>query len=153
MFTIASLSTQSFAWLSTLCFGGGHARPADQPLYGAEAQPIHLAFQRAYRRFAQTHPTWVSRRFDDDFLRQSLLTRQMTRQMTPIAQDRHAGGFVFNRPSDRFLALTWDNQFGALAFDEALRSRRMAEVISIANHFLTLLETEFGRLVANPANV
>ena len=161
MVNIASLYTQSFDWLSALGLGGRRVRRAKQTAYGEEAHPLHLAFQRAYRRFAQAHPTWVSRRFDDDFLRQALLTRQMTRQMTRpatrpvsgLAQGRQPSGFVFIRPSDRALALAWDSHFGALAPDEALRSRRMAEVILVANRFLTLLETELGRLDAEPANV
>lgn len=157
MVNIASLYTQSFEWLSTLSFGGGRVPRAEQTAYGEKAHLLHLAFQPAYRRFAQAHPTWVSRRFDDDFLRQTLLTRQAIRQMTRpvpgLAQGRQPSGFAFIRPSDRFLALAWDSQFGALAPDEALRSCHMAEVILVANRFLTLLETELRRLDAEPANV
>jgi hypothetical protein len=47
--------------------------------------------------------------------------------------------------------LAWDDQFGALAPDEVVRSSRVAELIGIANRFLTLFETELIRLAAMPA--
>lgn len=83
---------------------------------------FHSAFHQAYRHFAQTEPTWVQRRFDDQFLRQVILR--------PNAL-----------PTSLELAWAWDQQFGVL-YAPPVRLRQVAELTAVATTFLRLLAKE-----------
>jgi hypothetical protein len=110
-----------------------------------QTRRIYQAFHCAYGQFAQAYPMWVDRRFDAHFLRQTTLKR--------LVRGRGAEGSTRSSVTALALATAWDSQFGALAPDEAVRSRRVAELIGVANYFLTLLETELTQLAATPANL
>lgn len=110
-------------WLAALRRGSPRGAGVQQQ----QGSEIHLAFHQAYRRFAQTHPDWVRRRFDDDFLRQTVIPRLKRHQPASAL------------PTGMALALCWDSRFGALAAD-AVRAQRLAELTTAANHFLHLLE-------------
>jgi hypothetical protein len=101
-----------------------------QPPPSRQGEHIDQAFHQAYRRFAQTHPTWVNRRFDDDFLRQTVVARLKRRQ---------AGAL----PTGAALAVRWDSHFGALAAD-AVRAQQLAELTVVANDFLHLLSLQLS---------
>ena len=94
---------------------------AQQVVTQAEIQSRHLAFHRAYQRFAQQQPAWVARRFDADFLRQ---VTDATELPTALA-----------------LAAAWDRQFGPIS-PMPVRYRQMAELATVANIFLALYQDE-----------
>jgi hypothetical protein len=106
-------------------------------LSSKELEQTHLAFHRAYRRFAGTHAIWVRRGFDADFLRQALVSRLMHR--------RQSGMFADRLPTGIALALAWDREFGPLTSD-AVRTQRLAELTIAATHFLHLFEQTFKQL-------
>lgn len=122
MSTMSTMYTQTADWLSTLRQWLPQTAPLPQTTETEEVQDFQRAFHCAYRRFAQRYPQWVSRRFDDEFLR---------RAMTP----------AFTGASGYQLAWSWDREFGAL-LPEAVRTRQVVELIEIANAFLQLLRAE-----------
>lgn len=133
MSTMATMYTQTTDWLSTLRRWLPQTAPLTQTTESAEVQQFQRAFHCAYRRFAQRHPQWVSRRFDDEFLR-----RAMASAFTGAA---HATAPTLAGVSGYQLAWSWDREFGAL-LPEAVRTRQVAELIEIANAFLQLLCAE-----------
>lgn len=90
----------------------------------------HLAFHRAYQRFAQTQPAWVARGFDADFLRQVMDVAEL--------------------PSGQALAAAWDRQFGPLS-PMPVRCQQMAELAVVANAFLSLYQAETLQTAKNVA--
>jgi hypothetical protein len=133
MSSLTACYEQSLDWVQALAGRLTRIRRSIQPPSSGQGQQIDLAFHQAYRRFAQTHPAWVGRRFDDNFLRQTLVTRLKRNQ---------TGGVL---PTGMALALAWDSHFGPLAAD-AVRVQQIAELTAVANHFLHLLERALQRL-------
>ena len=109
--------------------------------YSQESEQMQLAFHRAYRRFTCTHPGWVRRRFDADFLRQAVMIRLLHRWQ--------AGAMAAHLPTGIALALAWDREFGPLSSD-AVRAQQLAELTTVAAHFLHLFERAFGQLAGEP---
>ena len=137
MSTVATMYTQTADWLSTLRRWLPQTAPLPQSTESEteseEMQQVQCAFHCAYRRFAQRHPQWVSRRFDDEFLRRS---------MAPAFADAaHTTTLAFAGVSGYQLAWNWDREFGAL-LPEAVRTRQVVELIEVANYFLQLLRAE-----------
>ena len=137
MSTVATMYTQTADWLSALRRWLPQTAPLPQSTESEteseEMQQVQCAFHCAYRRFAQRHPHWVSRRFDDEFLRRS---------MAPAFADAaHTTTLAFAELSGYQLAWSWDREFGAL-LPEAVRTRQVAELIEVANYFLQLLRAE-----------
>ena len=87
----------------------------------AEIQSRHLAFHRAYQRFARQQPAWVSRCFDDAILRQVTNAAELPRALA--------------------LAAAWDRQFGPLS-PMPVRCQQMAELAVVASTFLSLYQDE-----------
>ena len=84
-------------------------------------QQHHLAWQRAARRFAQQHPQWTQRRFDEEFLR------------------RFIGSLAL--PTAAELALAWEQQFGPLIHPSA-RCQQRVELTEVAACFLRFYQSE-----------
>ena len=103
-------------------FGITELQPTAQPIVTqAEMQARHLAFHRAYQRFAQQQPAWVARRFDVNFLRQVTDTAEL--------------------PSGLALAMAWDRQFGPLS-PEHIRCQQITELAVVAKTFLSFYQNE-----------
>lgn len=97
-------------------------RQTAQPIVTqAEIQSRHLAFHRAFQRFVQEQPLWVSRRFDDAFLRQVTDAPEL--------------------PSGLALAAAWDRQFGPIS-PMPIRCQQMAELAVVAEGFLRCYQQE-----------
>ena len=124
MSTMATRYTQTVDWLNTLCWWLPQPAPLTPGPTPEQVQQFQRAFHGVYRRFAQRYPQWVSRRFDDEFLRQAMLS---------------AG--AVDRLSGYQLAWAWDRQFGAL-WPDHVRTRQVVELIEVANAFLQLWPAE-----------
>lgn len=136
MSTMATRYTQTVDWLSTLRRWLPPMVPLPQTTESEAVQQAQRAFHCAYRRFAQRYPHWVSRRFDDEFLRRSMAPAFAgTAPTTPPA---------FAEVSGYQLAWSWDREFGAL-LPEVVRTRQVVELIEIANVFLHLLRAEHNK--------
>jgi hypothetical protein len=92
----------------------------------AEIQSRHLAFHRAYQRFAQQQPAWVARRFDADLLHQVVDTTEL--------------------PTALALAAAWDRQFGPVS-PMPVRCQQLAALAVVANVFLALYRDEVCTIV------
>jgi hypothetical protein len=130
---MSSLYAQSLSWLSNhrlRLWPFSRTREASRPISQEDVQRQHLVFHRAYVYFAQRHPQWVQRRFDDDFLRRLMVGTTFS----PSAA----------RPTAAELAAAWDRQFGVLS--TALnRAWQMAELAQAANDFLCCYTMEWGQ--------
>jgi hypothetical protein len=86
----------------------------------------------------------VQRRFDDDFLRRAIPPRRVRRYqqaaLTPLIL-----------PTATALAVDWDREFGLLSPTEAIRSQRLAELMTVAHRFLTLYTNELAKSATTPA--
>jgi len=124
MNSIFSPVSQMFGWLHLPRWGTGitELQPTAQPIVTqAEMQARHLAFHRAYQRFAQQQPAWVARRFDVNFLRQVTDTAEL--------------------PSGLALAMAWDRQFGPLS-PVHVRCQQITELAVVAKTFLSFYQNE-----------
>jgi len=81
----------------------------------------HLAWHRAYRQFAQQHPQWIARGFDDKLLLHFV--------HVPVL------------PTATTLALAWDRQFGLLA-KPPVRCQQLADLSVAAACFLRCYHSE-----------
>lgn len=133
MSTMATRYTQTVDWLSTLRWWLPQPAPLTQSPEPEQAQQFERAFHGAYRRFACRYPQWVSRRFDDEFLRQAMAATGTGAGHTTTALVARLSGYQ--------LAWAWDRQFGALAPDH-VRTRQVVELIEVANTFLQLWHAE-----------
>lgn len=115
---------QMFGWLQQLhwwSLSKAKQQTAQPMVTQAEIQARHLAFHRAYQRFAQQQPAWVAQRFDADFLRQVTAAAAL--------------------PSGQALAAAWDRQFGTL-MPMPVRCQQQAALAVVANTFLALYQVE-----------
>lgn len=121
---MSSLYAQSLSWLSNhrlRLWLSNPTRKASRPISQEDVRRQHLVFHRAYVYFAQRHPQWVQRRFDDDFLRR-LIARTTFSPAVAL-------------PTGAELAAAWDRQFGVLS-TTSHRAWQMAELAHAANDFL-----------------
>ncbi|MCL4863667.1 MAG: hypothetical protein KJZ93_29955 [Caldilineaceae bacterium] len=130
---MSSLYAQPLSWLSNhrlRLWPFSPTREASRPISEEDVRRQHLVFHRAYVYFAQRHPQWVQRRFDDDFLR-----RLMARRSFPPSAAL---------PTGAQLAASWDRQFGILS-TTSNRAWQMAELAQAANDFLYRYTIEWGQ--------
>ncbi|MFN8440664.1 MAG: hypothetical protein U0175_07850 [Caldilineaceae bacterium] len=124
MIHLASFQNQLRLWLH-LSIGQPTRRSAQQQFQTLADQDAiqrhHLALHRACKRLALRHPEWVQRRFDEEFLCQM------------------SSGPVL--PTGPELAAAWDRRFGLLS-TPSVRCQQMAQLVSVANHFLACYEQE-----------
>lgn len=128
---LASTLSLPLSWLSR--FGFVRESVIDAAQKQSDTQRLHLAFQRAYRTFAQTHLHWINRRFDADLLRPAVVEL--------CGDDRSQ---INTSPIQRVaiqLALRWDAQFGCLYTTE-MRIRQIEELKVVAAKFLRLFQQE-----------
>ncbi len=143
MSNLASLCLPSADWLTAIRLWLPRIMWVRPTAPSEPVQRFHLAFQRAYRRLAQTHPAWVHRCFDDHFLRQTTASVLM--------QYRQTDGSVLTLPTGTELMWAWDKQFGFLA-PSAVRSRQSAELVPIATGFLRWFAAELEQLAPERAS-
>jgi hypothetical protein len=94
----------------------------------AKAKALKVALEQVIPAFSQTHPEWTATLFDDQFLGQTakpLLDKYVNEAKLPAAVE---------------LAEIWDRQLGPAS--DNVRSRRLAEVMPVATHFLIVLQTK-----------
>ena len=136
MSTMATRYTQPSAWANILRRWLPQTAPLPHSTEGGQAQQFQQTFHCAYRRFTQHYPQWVSRGFDDEFLRRSLAPAFARGGRTATSALEAVSGYQ--------LAWRWDQQFGPL-WPEVVRTRQVIELIEVANHFLHLLRLEDGK--------
>jgi hypothetical protein len=143
MLNITRWGSHALSWLHALGLHSPHRLRMKQTAEPDQTRWLHQVFQRAYGRFAQAHPAWVARRFDEQLLRQTALPRLVRRR----ARER----FAHCSSTALALAMAWDAQFGVLAPDEAARAQRFAELTLVAQHFLALFARELAQTAATSA--
>ena len=128
MLNMASLYTQSLTWLNTIPRRVNPPAAVAQTPLTVDPQVFHQAFHLAYRCFAQQHSAWVSRRFDENFLRAAV-------DPTSLQQPRLTAAK---------LTLLWDKQFGPLSKPE-VRIQHKVALQGVATDFMHLLTAEIAQ--------
>lgn len=135
MLNLSTLVTNPLFWLNRKSESLSLTSSTSEATRSPQIEAFHRAFHNTYGAFAQNHPEWVQRGFNQEFLRQAI----------PPVNKMKA---VSSLPGGMELAMKWDRQFGVLASD-ADRVRINAELSNVANRFIDTLADEITRTSGN----